>query len=406
MSEQAKQKSIEKVTAAIRAIRQGEMVIIMDDKSRENEGDLVMAAEKATPELTNFMIKMARGLVCVPMASVRAEQLKLMPMVVNNEDRYKTAFTVSVDHKSLTTGISAFERCKTINELASPKACGEDFHKPGHIFPLVAKDGGVFERRGHTEASVDIVKLAGLKPVAAICEIIKDNGEMAREPDLIEFAEKHQLLLLNISDIVAYREHTLAPQSSAKLPTEYGNFRIFSFMNKSSNEPHLALVKEGTDFSRPVTIRIHSECLTGDVFHSLKCDCRHQLDYGLQAIAKADNGILLYLRQEGRGIGLVEKLKAYALQDGGLNTIDANVRLGHDVDERTYEEAVKILNYFNVKRVNIITNNQDKVAALKVGGIVVEQQIPTPRFETAANRDYLNVKERCMGHHFRKSVKC
>lgn len=396
------QQSIQKVQAAIRAIKQGKMVIIMDDKSRENEGDLVMAAEKATVETTNFMIKMARGLVCVPMSRERAEQLELKPMVINNEDPYKTAFTVSVDHKSLHTGISAIERCVTINELANDEATGDDFNKPGHIFPLIAKDGGVLERRGHTEASVDIVKLAGLKPVAMICEILKDDGDMAREPDLIEFAEKHDLLLLTIADIVAYREFILTPESDAKLPTEFGDFRIFSFQNKLGGEPHVALVKEGSDFNQPATIRIHSECLTGDIFHSIKCDCRRQLEFGLNEIAQAENGILIYLRQEGRGIGLVEKIKAYALQDSGLDTIDANVKLGHEVDSRSYEEAVSMLNYFNVSNVKIITNNPEKVAALKAGGIHVLEQVATPRFETDENRGYLTVKADRMGHQFDK----
>lgn len=394
--------SIEKVQMAIDALKRGEMIIIIDDASRENEGDLVMPAELITPEDTNFMIRHAGGLVCAPLSKSYADRLALEPMVVNNEDPYQTAFTVSVDHKSLHTGISAAERTVTLNELANENAVGEDFNRPGHIFPLIAKEGGVLERRGHTEASVDIVTLAGFKPVAVICEILKEDGEMAREKDLIPYAKQHDLILISIQDIVNYRlakenKSALMPLSSAFLPTEHGDFTIYTFPNKSGGEPHVALVNRSRNFNAPATVRIHSECLTGDIFHSLKCDCHAQLQYGLKETAVAENGILLYLRQEGRGIGLVEKLKAYALQDQGLDTIAANQALGHETDERTYEEAAGMLLHFGVKEVNLLTNNPEKIAALKTAGIKILSQ-GTPRFETEENREYLNIKREKMGH--------
>lgn len=394
--------SIEKVQMAIDALKRGEMIIIIDDASRENEGDLVMPAELITPEDANFMIRHAGGLVCAPLSKAYADRLELAPMVVNNEDPYQTAFTVSVDHKSLHTGISAAERAVTLNELANEQATADDFNRPGHIFPLIGKDGGVIERRGHTEASIDIVTLAGFKPVAVICEILKEDGEMAREKDLIPYAEKHNLVLISIQDIVNYRlakenRSALMPLSSAFLPTEHGDFTIYTFPNKSGGEPHVALVNRSRNFKAPATVRIHSECLTGDVFHSLKCDCNAQLQYGLKETAGAENGILLYLRQEGRGIGLVEKLKAYALQDQGFDTIAANRELGHEADERTYEEAAGMLLHFGVQEAHLLTNNPEKIAALETAGIKVLPK-GTPRFETEANREYLDIKRERMGH--------
>lgn len=406
-----KQDVKKRVEEAIDTLRQGGMIVVMDDESRENEGDLVMAAEKATPEAINFMIKEGRGLVCVPMSESRARHLNLEPMVHHNEDTLKTAFTVSVDYQSVTTGISAPERALTIQELANREAKALDFKRPGHIFPLIAKKGGVLERRGHTEASVDMVGFAGLSPIAVICEIVNDDGEMARAKDLQIFVKKHQLPFITIQEIVDYKKLMIAPLSEANLPTEYGDFYLYTFPNLRSaqgdildeREPHLALVKKGTDFSEPIILRIHSECLTGDIFHSLKCDCHAQLDYGLHTIAQADHGILLYMRQEGRGIGLVEKIRAYALQERGFNTIDANVELGFDVDAREYDEVLAMLNYFGVNQVKLITNNEQKVAALKEGGIEVIERLATPRFETRENRDYLNIKEEKMGHHFSKT---
>ncbi len=397
-----KRGSVELVQQAIEELKQGRMVIIIDDASRENEGDLVMPAELATAQDTNFMIRHAGGLICAPMTQERAKVLNLEPMVKNNQDPYETAFTVSVDHKALHTGISAAERAYTLNELANDAADGGDFNRPGHIFPLIAKDGGVLERRGHTEASVDLVQLAGFKPVAVICEILKEDGEMAREADLIPYAKMHNLLLLSIQDIVNYREaleqkDALMPLSSAFLPTEYGRFRIYTFPNRDGGEPHIALTTEQYNPSQRSTVRIHSECLTGDTFRSTKCDCHAQLNYGMKSIAQSKNGILLYLRQEGRGIGIVEKLKAYALQDEGLDTIAANEALGHESDARTYEDAVGILNHFKAQKIQLLTNNPEKIAALAVAGFDLDPD-KTPRFETDENREYLDIKKKQMGH--------
>lgn len=394
--------SIEKVRRALAFMQQGGMIIVTDDASRENEGDLIMPAEIATPQDINFMIHKAGGLVCSPISKAYAERLGLAPMIVDNKDPFKTAFTVSVDLSTTHTGISAFERAETLNALADESKKPEDFNRPGHIFPLIAKEGGVLVRRGHTEAAIDLVTLAGFKPAAVICEILKDNGEMARESDLIPFAKEHQLPLITIQDLVNYRQmqekiEALLPLSQSTLPTEFGDFLIYAFPNKNGGEPHIALLNKGRDSKAPATVRIHSECLTGDVFSSVKCDCHAQLQYGLQETAKAKNGVLLYLRQEGRGIGIVEKLKAYQLQDEGYNTIEANKMLGHGADERTYDEAAQILKFFDVNKVELLTNNPDKIAAMRVAGIEVIEQ-GTPRFETEKNRDYLNIKRDQMGH--------
>lgn len=399
--------SVAKVREAIEFMKKGGMIIVTDDASRENEGDLIMPAETVTPEDTNFMIRHAGGLICAPISQAYADRLALTPMVVDNRDPYKTAFTVSIDLATTHTGISAFERAETLNALADESKTGADFNRPGHIFPLIAKEGGVLERRGHTEAAVDIVTLAGFKPAAVICEILKENGEMARESDLIPYAKEHGLPIISIQDIVNYRlmledESLLMPLSEATLPTEYGTFKIYSFPNKNGGEPHMALCSalqthQTEKNHQEATVRIHSECLTGDVFSSLKCDCHAQLAFGLEETAKAENGILLYLRQEGRGIGIVEKLKAYKLQEEGYDTIAANQLLGHGADERTYDEAAAILKFFGVKKVNLLTNNPDKIAALKTAGIEVKEG-GTPRFETAENSDYLDVKRDHMGH--------
>lgn len=394
--------SIEKVRDSIEFMQQGGMIIVTDDASRENEGDLIMPAETVTVKETNFMIRHAGGLICAPISKAYADRLELAPMVVDNSDPYKTAFTVSIDLATTHTGISAFERTETLNAMADETLTGKDFNKPGHIFPLIAKDGGVLERRGHTEAAVDIVTLAGFKPAAVICEILKEDGEMAREKDLIPFAKAHNLPIISIQDIINYRlmledDAVLLPLSDALLPTTYGEFLIYTFPNKNGGEPHMALLNKKHDPSKPATVRLHSECLTGDVFSSVKCDCHSQLQFGLKETAEAENGILLYLRQEGRGIGIVEKLKAYRLQEEGYDTIVANKMLGHNADERTYDEAAKILKYFNVNQINLLTNNPDKIAAMKAAGIEVLQR-GTPRFQTAQNAAYLDVKRDQMGH--------
>ena len=394
--------SIERVIQAIDFIKKGGMVIITDDASRENEGDLVMPAETITAKDTNFMIRQAGGLICAPISKEYADRLELKPMVVDNKDPYKTAFTVTIDLATTHTGISAFERTETLNALVDDSLSAKDFNRPGHIFPLIAKDGGVLERRGHTEASIDIVTLAGFKPAAVICEILKEDGEMARQNDLKAYAKEHQLPLISIQDIVNYRlmiedKEILMPLSNASLPTAFGEFQIYTFPNKNGGEPHIALVNKDHDPSKVATVRIHSECLTGDVFSSVKCDCHAQLEFGMKETAEAENGILLYLRQEGRGIGIVEKLKAYQLQEQGFDTIVANQMLGHGADERTYDEAAKMLKFFKVAKVQLLTNNPDKISAIETAGIEIERQ-GTPRFETTENESYLNIKRDQMGH--------
>lgn len=394
--------SIEKVREALDFMKKGGMIIVTDDASRENEGDLIAPAETITAAQTNFMIRHAGGLICAPISKEYADRLELSPMIVDNSDPYKTAFTVTIDLNTTHTGISAFERTETLNAMADEGKTGKDFNKPGHIFPLIAKDGGVLVRRGHTEAAVDLVVMAGFKPAAVICEILKEDGEMAREKDLIPFAKQHGLPIISIQDIINYRlmvedEAVLLPLSDAVLPTTYGDFLIYTFPNKNGGEPHIALLNKNHDASKPATVRLHSECLTGDVFSSVKCDCHAQLQFGLKETESAENGILLYLRQEGRGIGIVEKLKAYKLQDEGYDTIAANKMLGHSADERTYDEAAKILKYFGVKQVNLLTNNPEKMAAMTAAGIDILTK-GTPRFETNQNSEYLDVKRDQMGH--------
>ncbi|MHC5225420.1 3,4-dihydroxy-2-butanone-4-phosphate synthase [Ignatzschineria sp. LJL83] len=394
--------SIERVIQAIDFMKKGGMIIITDDASRENEGDLVMPAETITAKDTNFMIRQAGGLICAPISKEYADRLELKPMVVDNKDPYKTAFTVTIDLATTHTGISAFERTETLNALVDDSLSAKDFNRPGHIFPLIAKDGGVLERRGHTEASIDIVTLAGFKPAAVICEILKEDGEMARQNDLQTYAKEHQLPLISIQDIVNYRlmvedKDVLMPLSNASLPTAFGEFQIYTFPNKNGGEPHIALVNKNHDSSKVATVRIHSECLTGDVFSSVKCDCHAQLEFGMKETAEAENGILLYLRQEGRGIGIVEKLKAYQLQEQGFDTIVANQMLGHGADERTYDEAAKMLKFFKAEKVQLLTNNPDKISAIETAGIEIERQ-GTPRFETSENESYLNIKRDQMGH--------
>ena len=396
---------IQRVEAAIEALQRGEIIIVMDDESRENEGDMIVAAEYCSDAHMNTMIRKAGGLVCVPVSREIAKRLDLNPMVVNNQDEYQTAFTVTVDYVTTHTGISAAERALTCRKLADISTKPVDFKRPGHIFPLIAKDGGVLVRRGHTEASVDLMDLAGLTKAAVICEILKEDGTMARHHDLVEISQKEKMCFITIQDIVDYREwlnmkaQGIEPISSAQLPTAYGNFTIYTFPNSEGSEPHIALRNENFDANKPLTMRIHSECLTGDIFHSIKCDCQAQLNFGLETIAKAENGMMIYLRQEGRGIGLAEKIRAYALQDQGQNTIDANLSLGHPVDSRDFTIAVEILKYFGQEKVKLITNNPEKVEALRANGIEVEERIPTPKFVTKENQDYLATKAAQMGHY-------
>ncbi len=380
-------------------LRAGRPVVVVDEASRENEGDIVLAAEHATPAWVNFMVKEARGLVCVSLPEARAKKLKLEPMVAENTDAHGTAFTVSVDHSGTHTGISAFERSLTLRALAEGGK-SEDFRRPGHVFPLVARPGGVLQRAGHTEASLDLVRLAGLREAAVICEVIRDDGHMARLPDLEVFAAQHRLKLGSIADLRAYRamhDPLLKRVTEAKLPTAYGPFTIVGFEDALMGAEHVALVL-GDVSGEVVLTRLHSECLTGDVFHSVRCDCGAQLDAALHAIAAEGRGVLLYLRQEGRGIGLINKLRAYALQDGGLDTVEANEALGFPADARDFSVAAQMLGLLSVTGVRLMTNNPLKLESLRSNGELKVERVPHEFGRGAHNRNYLDVKRRRLGH--------
>ena len=392
------------VDEAIRAIRSGQMIIVVDEQHRENEGDLVMAASKVTPESVNFMARFGRGLICVPMIAERLQALDLPPMTPSPQDSMRTDFTVSVDARlGITTGISAADRARTIQVLADPGSKPEDLVRPGHVFPLRAKPGGVLRRTGHTEAAVDLVRLAGLHPAAAICEVMNDDGTMARRSDLMAFAKTHGLLVISIADLIRYRlthEPLIVREGDAELPTQHGGFRVVAFSERDGGLTHLALVHGRIDPSdaEPVLVRVHSECLTGDAFGSLRCDCGEQLNQALGRIAAEGRGVLVYLRQEGRGIGLSNKIKAYALQDQGHDTVSANLALGFPPDLRDYGVAAQILLDLGVARVRLLTNNPDKFSGLADYGLEVVERVPLqiqPRPENAA---YLETKRSLMGH--------
>jgi len=395
------------VEDAVGAIRRGEMVIVVDDEDRENEGDLTMAAEKVTPEAINFMAKHGRGLICLPMTGERLDELEIPLMVERNSTRFETAFCVAIEAKRGTsTGISAADRSATVRAAIDPRTKPSDLARPGHIFPLRARDGGVLVRAGQTEAAVDLARSAGLMPAGVICEIMNDDGTMARVPALSKFARRHKLLMITIADLIRYRmrhEGLVTKVAEADLPTEHGPFRIHGFESVIDKETHLALVCGDISSGDDVLVRVHSKCLTGDVFHSARCDCGSQLEAALQQISRAGRGVLLYLNQEGRGIGLANKLRAYALQDQGLDTVEANERLGFKADQRDYGIGAQILRSLGVSSMRLLTNNPRKFVGLQGYGLSVSETLPLEIPASATTRKYLKVKKEKLGHHL-KSV--
>jgi len=393
-------------------LRQGRMIVLVDDEDRENEGDLVCAAEKVTPETINFMTKYGRGLICLPLTPEKCDALGLYPQTLENTARFQTAFTVSIDAaEGITTGISAADRAKTILTVIKDNAKASDLVRPGHIFPLRARHGGVLVRAGQTEGAVDLMRLAGLKPAGVICEIMNDDGTMARVPQLLEFCQKHNLKITSIAKLIEYRlqrESQIRRVECVHLPTDYGEFKLIGYESITSAEPHLALCKGDVgsldehgrviEQPEPVLVRVHSECMTGDLFHSQRCECGYQLITAMKMINQAGKGALVYLRQEGRGIGLSNKLRAYKLQEQGLDTVEANLKLGFRPDRRDYGIGAQILRDLGLRKIRILTNNPKKISRLQVYGIEVVEQLPLRATPTKHNIDYLRTKKYRLGH--------
>jgi len=400
------------IPEVLEELRQGKMVVLVDAEDRENEGDLVCAAEKVTPEVINFMAKYGRGLVCLPLTAEKCDSLGLYPQTVENTARFETAFTVSIDAADgVSTGISAADRARTVQVAIAEESKAGDLVRPGHIFPLRAREGGVLVRAGQTEGAVDLARLAGLKPAGVICEIMNEDGSMARVPELLKFCKKHNLKIASITKLIEYRlqrESQIKRIEHVNLPTDYGEFKLIAYESITSAEPHLALCKGGVgeldengepvEHSEPVLVRVHSECMTGDLFHSQRCECGYQLVTAMKMIEKADKGALIYLRQEGRGIGLTNKLRAYKLQEQGLDTVEANLRLGLMADKRDYGIGAQICRDLGLSKLRILTNNPKKISRLEVYGIQIVEQIPLRAEPGKHNVDYLRTKKYRFGH--------
>jgi 3,4-dihydroxy 2-butanone 4-phosphate synthase/GTP cyclohydrolase II len=400
------------IPEVLEELRQGKMIVVVDAEDRENEGDLVCAAEKVTPEIINFMAKYGRGLICLPLTAEKCDSLGLYPQTVDNTARFGTAFTVSIDAaEGISTGISAADRAKTIQVAIADETKASDLVRPGHIFPLRAREGGVLVRAGQTEGSVDLMRLANLKPAGVICEIMNEDGSMARVPELLKFCEKHDLKIVSIAKLIEYRlqrETQIKRVESVNLPTDYGEFKLIGYESKLSPEPHLALCKGGVgdlnengkpiEHNEPVLVRVHSECMTGDLFHSQRCECGYQLITAMKMIEKVGKGALVYLRQEGRGIGLTNKLRAYKLQEQGLDTVEANLKLGFMADKRDYGVGAQICRDLGLREIRILTNNPKKISRLEVYGVKIVEQIPFRAEPSKHNIDYLRAKKYHLGH--------